>query len=103
MAVARSYGVKKIIAFDLEKSRVDFALSYAADVGIVSPMNNDGKNPLDFASELMDEVMKAHGLGSGVDLTIEASGAEACVQMGVVITKPGGTCKSQKSVNRRQS
>ncbi|TVY35029.1 putative D-xylulose reductase A [Lachnellula occidentalis] len=91
MAVARSYGVKKIIAFDIEKSRVDFATSYAADIGIVSPINKDNKPALDFASEFIDEVLQEHGLGSGADLTIEASGAEACVQMGVVITKPGGT------------
>lgn len=95
MAVARAYGVKKIIAFDIEKSRVDFALGYVADVGIVSPMNKDGTPPLEFASNFVDEVMKEHGLGSGVDLTIEASGAEACVQMGVAITKPCGTCTFQ--------
>lgn len=93
MAVARSYGVKKIIAFDIEQSRVDFAVKYGADVGIVSPLNTGGVPPLDFASDFISETMEQHNLGSGVDLTIEASGAETCVHMGVYITKPGGMCK----------
>lgn len=41
----------------------------------------------------MNSVIEKYGLGSGVDLTIEATGAEACVQMAVVLTKSGGTCK----------
>ncbi|PVH74794.1 xylitol dehydrogenase [Cadophora sp. DSE1049] len=90
MGVARAYGVKKIIAFDVEQSRVDFAVKYGADVGILSPMNTSGTEPLEFASSFVKEVVAKHKLGSGVDLTIEASGAEACVQMGVHITKPGG-------------
>ncbi len=92
IGVARAYGVKKIIAFDVEQSRVDFAVKYGADVGILSPMNTAGIEPLEFASLFVSEVMTKHKLGSGVDLTIEASGAEACVQMGVHITKPGGMC-----------
>lgn len=94
MAVARAYGVRKIIAFDIEKSRVDFAVKYKADIGIVSPVNTESKEPLKFATDFMEEVIKKHGLGSGVDLAIEASGAESCVHMGVVLTKPGGTCRS---------
>ncbi|RDW74919.1 hypothetical protein BP6252_06061 [Coleophoma cylindrospora] len=91
MAVARAYGVRKIIAFDVEQSRVDFAVKYNADIGVVSPMNTESVEPLKFATDFMEEVMKKHGLGSGVDLTIEASGAEPCVQMAVLLTKPGGT------------
>lgn len=93
MAVARAYGVKKIIAFDIEASRVDFAANYAADIGVLCPKKSEDKPALDFATEFMEEIMKKHGLGSGVDLAIEASGSESCVQMGVILTKPGGTCK----------
>lgn len=98
MAVARAYGVKKIIAFDVEQSRVDFAVKYGADIGVLSPMNKSGVKPMEFASTFVSEMMKKHDLGSGVDLTIEASGAEACVQMGVHITKPGGMCKCSNSL-----
>lgn len=93
MAVAKAYGVKKIIGFDIEQSRVDFAVKYNADIGIVSPMNKESAEPLKFATDFMNSVMEEHGLGSGVDLTIEASGAESSAQMAVVITKPGGMCK----------
>jgi len=91
MAVARAYNVRRIIAFDVEQSRVDFATSYNADVGILSPFNTDGQEPLAFATDFMTKVIKEQGLGSGVDLVIEASGAEACTQMAVVLAKPGGT------------
>ena len=94
MAVARAYGVKKIIVFDIDQARIDFALKHNADVGVLCPMKpKDGVEPLTFATEFIDGVMKEFDLGSGVDLTIEASGAETCVQMAVVLTKPGGTCK----------
>lgn len=70
MAVAKAYGVRKIIAFDLEKSRVDFAVKYNADVGVVSPMNEEGIESLKFATDFMTSVLEEHGLGSGVDLTL---------------------------------
>jgi D-xylulose reductase len=76
------------------KSRVDFALKYNADVGVLSPINKPGVEPLKFATDFMKSVIEEHDLGSGVDLTIEASGAESCAQMAVVITKPGGMCES---------
>jgi D-xylulose reductase len=97
MAVAKSYGVKKIIAFDVEESRVAFAVKHYASVGVLSPMNKDSVEPLKFATDFIEGAMKEHGLGSGVDLTVEASGAEACTHKAVVITKPGGTSESLHS------
>ncbi|CAK7205107.1 hypothetical protein SEUCBS139899_007872 [Sporothrix eucalyptigena] len=61
MKVAKSYGVAKIIAFDIEPARVEFAKSY---------------------------FMEEHKLAYGVDDTIDATGAEVCLQMAVLITKP---------------
>jgi D-xylulose reductase len=93
MAVAKAYGAKKIIAFDIEQSRVDFAVKYNADIGVVCPFNTEKVEHLKFATDFMNSIIEKHGLGLGVDLTIEATGAEACVQMAVVLTKSGGTCK----------
>lgn len=93
IAVAKAYGVAKIIAFDIEQSRVDFAVKHGADIGVLSSMNTNSEEPLTFATTFINKIIKRENLGSGVDLAIEASGAEACVHMGVVITKPGGTCK----------
>lgn len=81
--------------FDIEPSRTRFAESYGADAGIVMPKNEDpSKDPLEFAQEYAGQVIKEHGLGGGFDVTVEASGAEVCVQMGVCMLKAGGTCKS---------
>ncbi|RDW74851.1 hypothetical protein BP6252_05993 [Coleophoma cylindrospora] len=91
MALAKAYGASKIVAFDIEESRVDFAKTYAADVGIVSPMNTSGKEPLGFAKEFINPLLSEYDLGYGVDLAIDASGAESCMQMAVIITKPYGT------------
>lgn len=81
--------------FDIEPSRTRFAESYGADAGIVMPKNEDpAKDALEFAQEYASKVVKEHGLGGGFDVTVEASGAEVCVQMGVCMLKAGGTCKS---------
>jgi D-xylulose reductase len=93
IAVAKAYGVAKIIAFDIEQSRIDFAVKHGADIGVLSAINTNSEEPLSFATTFINNIIKQENLGSGVDLSIEASGAEACVHMGVVITKPGGTCK----------
>lgn len=93
MAVAKAYGVSKIIAFDIDKARVDFAVKHYANVGIVCPMNTEKQEPLAFATEFVDKVIVDEKLKHGVDVTVEATGADACVQMGVLITKAGGTCE----------
>ena len=96
MAVAKAYGVEKIIAFDIEQTRVHFAVKYNADIGILSPMNKAGVEPLKFVTDFMMTVKDEHGLGSGVELTIEASGAESCARMAVVVTKPRGMYESTR-------
>lgn len=91
MALAKAYGAKKVIVFDIDQARIDFALKYAADVGIACELNTQGQEPLSFATEAVERVTKEHGLGAGVDVAIDASGSENGIQMGVVMTKPSGT------------
>lgn len=93
LAVAKAYGVRKVVMFDIEQSRVDFAVKYGADAGIVSPRKDEGVEALDFAQDYAKQVIKEHDLGSGFDVTVEASGAEVCTQMAVCMLKNGGTCK----------
>lgn len=93
MAVAKAYGAKKIIVFDVEESRVNFAKAYCADVGILSPRVTKAEEPMAFASKFIQTVLKENGLEDGVDIAIEASGAETCMQMAVVAAKPGATSK----------
>ncbi|KAK6084683.1 d-xylulose reductase a [Seiridium cupressi] len=92
LAVAKAYGVRKVIMFDVEQSRVDFAIKYGADVGIVSPKKEEGIEALAFAQDYAKQVIPEHELGSGLDVAVEASGAEVCTQMAVCMLKNGGTC-----------
>ncbi|KAL4910733.1 hypothetical protein BDW74DRAFT_164555 [Aspergillus multicolor] len=92
IAIAKAYGVRKILVFDIEQSRLDFALSYGADIGILSPKNSENIEALKFASDFTSSVNKEHNLAHGVDISIEASGAESSAQMALTILKPGGTC-----------
>lgn len=95
MAVAKAYGASKIIVFDIEPSRVDFAKKYCADIGVVSPRKPSEQDQMSFVTEFVQQTLKEYGLGGGVDVAVEASGADACMQMAVVATKAGGTCKSR--------
>ncbi|KAF0330009.1 alcohol dehydrogenase GroES-like domain-containing protein [Colletotrichum asianum] len=93
LAVAKAYGVKKVIMFDIESSRTQFAETYGATVGIVPPKNEDPSiDSLSFYHQYAKQLNSEHDLGNGFDVTVEASGAEACIQMAVVMLKSGGTC-----------
>ena len=93
LAVAKAYGVKKIVMFDIERSRANFAESYGADVGIVMPKDTVSSNSsLDVAQEYAEEIVKKYGEGNGFDVAVEASGAEICAQLAVCVLKSGGTC-----------
>lgn len=99
MALAKAYGASKVIAFDVDPARVEFAKSYAADIGVVPPMNASGQESLAFVKDFINPLLPQYGLGHGVDVAIDASGAEVCMQMAVVITKPYGTCKLPTHAN----
>ncbi|KAF3797539.1 putative sorbitol dehydrogenase [Colletotrichum gloeosporioides] len=93
LAVAKAYGVKKIVMFDIEESRTKFAESYGADVGIVTPRHSDpSQDVLSFSQHYAREVITKYGLGYGFDVAIEASGAEICATMAICMLKAGGTC-----------
>jgi D-xylulose reductase len=92
--VAKAYGVRKVVMFDIEQPRVDFAVKYGADAGIVPPRNEQGVEALAFAQDYAKQVIKEYEIGSGFDVTVEASGAEACAQMAICMLKNGGTCES---------
>ncbi|KAF4877880.1 D-xylulose reductase A [Colletotrichum siamense] len=93
LAIAKAYGVKKVIMFDIESSRTQFAETYGATVGIVPPKNEDPSvDSLSFYQQYAKDLNYQYDLGNGFDVTVEASGAEACIQMAVAMLKSGGTC-----------
>lgn len=94
MATARAYGVSKIIAIDISQKRIDFAKSMWADYGFMSPRKEADQDYSDWADAFKTQVMKDAGLDSwGVDIAVEASGAEPCMHAGIAFTHAGGTCK----------
>ncbi|KAH7264594.1 chaperonin 10-like protein [Fusarium solani] len=116
-AVAHAYSARKIIAFDISPSRVDFAKKYRSpltgkpiidhvflvdalvgleDRGLDNGDADHHVTPGDFkweqAMRNMTRIIDSCGLGleGGVDRVIEASGAEDAMLNGVAICKPGG-------------
>ena len=92
LAVAKAHNVKKIVMFDIEQSRAQFAQKYGADVGIVAPMKTDPSiDSSTFAQNYAKNIITQQDVGQGFDVVVEASGAEICAQMGVFMLKSGGT------------
>ncbi|KAJ4472129.1 GroES-like protein [Lentinula aciculospora] len=93
MATARAYGVSKIIAIDISQKRVDFARSIWADYSFISPQKEVHQDYPDWAAAFKTEVMNDAGIDPlwGVDVAVEASGAESCMHAGVAFTRSGGT------------
>ncbi|KAI8659959.1 PKS-ER domain-containing protein [Fusarium sp. Ph1] len=116
-AVAHAYSARKIIAFDISPSRVDFAKKYRSpltgksiidhvflvdslvdleDRGLDNGDADHHVTPGDFkweqAMRNMSRIIESCGLGleGGVGRVIEASGAEDAMLNGVAICKPGG-------------
>jgi threonine dehydrogenase-like Zn-dependent dehydrogenase len=93
MAVAKAYGARTIIAVDISTKRLEFARSYAATHTFLPSRKPQEKDVMDWNVELAAQVLKDAGVQSGVDVAIEASGAEPCMQLAITMLRTGGTCK----------
>jgi len=94
LAVAKALGAKRIVAVDIVQSRLDFAKSYAAtDIYIPIKKNQDEKN-IDYSRRNAQEMKKQLGLEdrgtNGVDVVVDASGAEVSIQSSIFLIKEGG-------------
>jgi threonine dehydrogenase-like Zn-dependent dehydrogenase len=94
MAVAKAYGAKRIIAFDIEQSRVDFAVKHYANVGVLCPTDKVD-DPVSFGRDFVTAKLRENGLESGVDVAMEVTGAESAVSMAIYALRAQGTCKSK--------
>jgi len=109
MGVAKGLGAGKIIAVDINQERLNFAKSYAAThtytpvrlclLGSVKAeyqIKQDPDEPrpaysLRAAKDLLLQTgTPVRGRGS-IDLVMDATGAETCIQMGLNAVRPGGT------------
>ena len=82
-AVSKAFGAAKVIAVDIQSNRLDFARKFAA----TSTFLPDNVTAADNAARLGVE----NELGNGVDVVIDASGAEASIKTGIHVLRPGGT------------
>lgn len=82
-AAARAFGASDVIAVDIVAARLDFALTYAATAIVqmepVSPEENAVR------------ILERAGLEEGVQVVIDATGAEPCISTGIHAMKRGGT------------
>lgn len=82
-AVARAFGAAKVIAVDIQPTRLEFAEKYAA----TTTFTPEKVAPEENAKRLIAE----HDLGAGADVAIDASGAEPSVHTGIHVLRSGGT------------
>ncbi|EIW68112.1 hypothetical protein TREMEDRAFT_69576 [Tremella mesenterica DSM 1558] len=95
MGVAKGMGAAKIVAVDINTERLAFAKTYAATHTYVPcaqlPDETRPQYTLRAAADLLLSTgTPARGPGS-IDLVVDATGAEVCVQMGLNAVRPGGT------------
>lgn len=85
--VAQAYGVEKIVAVDIQKSRLDFALAYAA-TDVFDATTVSSQTPEEAALAISHQTKIKTG---GADIVVDASGAESSIRTGINLVKPGGT------------
>ena len=82
-AVAKAFGAEKVIAVDIQSSRLDVAGKFEATSTFLPGAVSASENAVRLKIE--------DNLGDGADVVIEASGAEASINTGIHILRPGGT------------
>lgn len=90
-AVSKAYAAKKVIGVDISQSRTEFAKTFGADDVFVPPPKPEGKDDSSWSAEVAAIMKEIFGLGEGPDVVLEATGAQACIQTGIHLTKKGGT------------
>ncbi|BEI80058.1 hypothetical protein CcaverHIS002_0105870 [Cutaneotrichosporon cavernicola] len=110
MAVAKAYAAREIIGIDRVPNRVDFALKYAATHAELNPeqdmkaethgtqvIKGRGSKIREVGDEMawldhwVEERLPKWGVEHGLDVVIDATGAEPCMQLAVALLRPGGT------------
>lgn len=100
MAVAKAYGARTIIAIDRSPKRVSFAKQYAATHAHVAPVRPDDAEIMQWNHDTAAGMLDDAGVSGGLDLVIEATGGETCMQLGIHLLRMGGTCETHTQVFR---
>lgn len=95
MAVAKGLGARRVIAVDLQDERLAFAKSYAATDVFKSLAPDANETRLEFSQRQADEIKRRFALTEigteSIDLVVDATGAEVCVQTATYLARSGGT------------
>lgn len=95
MSVAKALGAKFVLAVDVQESRLIFAKEFAASDYHLSGKPHEGEDKMDYSKRQALEIQKKFNFNErgpgGVDLVIDCSGAESCIQSAVFVLKHGGT------------
>ncbi|KAI5475916.1 GroES-like protein [Pseudohyphozyma bogoriensis] len=95
-AVAAAHGATHFVIVDINKDRVDFAVSEGfADAGHVLPMGPRPANSaesLDAAKKMATEILAKYARpdSDGFDVVFECTGVETCMQASCHMARPGG-------------
>ncbi|GAA5896373.1 NAD(P)-dependent alcohol dehydrogenase [Sporobolomyces salmoneus] len=95
-AVAKGLGARQVIAVDVQESRLKFAKEQGLAYDYyVSPKANEGESRMDYSKRCGEDIRKRFGFDErgpgGLDLVVDCSGAEVCVQTGIFALRHGGT------------
>lgn len=94
MAVAQAFGISKILAFDIIPKRTEFAKGFGADYVSLVPPKPEGRNYHEWAEAWKVRALAEAGVDPwGVDVVVEASGAESAMHAGMSFVHMGGTCE----------
>lgn len=95
MAVAKALGARRMLAIDVQQHRLDFAKEYLGvetHSAIPKLAGEDGPTYAKRHGKYIQDKFGFGERGEGVDLVVECSGAEVCVQTGIWLVKRRGMC-----------
>lgn len=94
MAAAKALGARRVIAVDIQSERLDFAKSYAATDAFLPGKPRDSESKIDYSTREAERMRKELDLEEGgvgaLDVVVDCSGAETCIQMGLMVLKTRG-------------
>ncbi|KAH8916953.1 xylitol dehydrogenase [Atractiella rhizophila] len=94
-AVAKALGARRIIAVDIQERRLAFANKYVGSETFIPPKPEEGEQRIAYSRRvagIMKEKFKVADRGlEGIDLAVDCTGAEACIQTALYLVKDGGT------------
>ena len=79
--------------FEKQPHRAKFAKKYCADYVFQNPPRDPDETNSEYVTRISQQILgNVPGLHRGFDVCIEATGAEECMQLGIKLCRPGGTC-----------